>query len=120
VQPAPVEAAAPVDPPSNAASVEAPPAGAPAVEAAPVEAAEVPELRSADVVPIPPRPVSETGSYFAVNPRVAEAVALSAVALQHFVNDDHHKAREAVEKALQLDPENRRALELQKILRVLG
>jgi tetratricopeptide (TPR) repeat protein len=117
---APVEAAAPVDPPSDAASVEAAPAEAPEVKAAPVEAVAVPELRSADVVPIPARPVSETGSYFAVNPRVAEAVALSAVALQHFVNDDHHKAREAVEKALQLDPENRRALELQKILRVLG
>jgi len=47
-------------------------------------------------------------------------VALSAVALQHFLKDEHDRAREAVERALVLDPSNRRALELQKILRVLG
>ena len=54
------------------------------------------------------------------DPRVAEAVALSAAALQHFLKDDHDQARKAVERALALDPANRRALELQKILRVLG
>jgi hypothetical protein len=47
-------------------------------------------------------------------------VALSAVALRHFVNDAHDEARKAVERALALDPANRRALEIQKILRVLG
>ena len=54
------------------------------------------------------------------DPRVAEAVALSAAALQHFLNDDHDKARKTVARALALDPKNRRALELEKILRVLG
>jgi tetratricopeptide (TPR) repeat protein len=54
------------------------------------------------------------------DPRVAEAVALSAAALRHFLKDDHARAREAVEQALALDPANRRALELQKVLRVLG
>ena len=53
-------------------------------------------------------------------PRIAEAVALSAAALRHFVKDEHDEARRAVERALALDPANRRALELQKILRVLG
>ena len=52
--------------------------------------------------------------------RAAEATALSAAALRHFLKDDHGRAREAVERALALDPSNRRALELQKILRVLG
>jgi Tfp pilus assembly protein PilF len=47
-------------------------------------------------------------------------VALSAAALQQFLKDDHDRARKTVERALTLDPTNRRALELQKILRVLG
>jgi Tfp pilus assembly protein PilF len=41
------------------------------------------------------------------------------MALRHFLKDDHARAREVVEQALALDPENRRALELQKILRVV-
>jgi hypothetical protein len=40
--------------------------------------------------------------------------------LRHFVNDRHAEARAAVERALALDPQNRRARELDKILRVLG
>jgi hypothetical protein len=51
---------------------------------------------------------------------VAEAVALSSAALRHFLKDRHDQARKAVEQALALDPGNRRALELQKILRVVG
>jgi hypothetical protein len=47
-------------------------------------------------------------------------VALSAAALRHFLKDEHDQASMAVERALALDPANRRALELQKILRVLG
>jgi len=47
-------------------------------------------------------------------------VSLSAAALRHFLKDEHARAREVVERALALDPTNRRALELQKILRVLG
>jgi eukaryotic-like serine/threonine-protein kinase len=52
--------------------------------------------------------------------RIAEAVALSAAAIRHFVKDEHDEARRVVERALALDPANRRALDLQKILRVLG
>jgi hypothetical protein len=47
-------------------------------------------------------------------------VSLSATALKHFLKDEHARAREVVERALALDPGNRRALELLKILRVLG
>jgi eukaryotic-like serine/threonine-protein kinase len=56
----------------------------------------------------------------APDPRAAEAVMLSAAALQHFLKDEHEEARKTVERALALDPTNRRALELDKILRVLG
>lgn len=69
-----------------------------------------PEPTPPEPTPPPPPP----------DPRIAEAVALSAVALRHFVNDEHDEARRAVERALALDPANRRALEIQKILRVLG
>jgi cytochrome c-type biogenesis protein CcmH/NrfG len=51
---------------------------------------------------------------------VAEAAALSAAALRHFMNDEHDEARKVVERVLALDPANRRARDLQKILRVLG
>jgi hypothetical protein len=44
---------------------------------------------------------------------------LSAAALRLFVRNEHGPAREAVAKALALDPANRRARELQKILRVV-
>ena len=54
------------------------------------------------------------------DPRLAEAVTLSAAALHHFLKDDHVKAKAVVERALELDPGNRRAIELLKILRVLG
>jgi tetratricopeptide (TPR) repeat protein len=56
----------------------------------------------------------------APDPRAAEAVTLSAAALRHFLKDEHDEARKTVERALALDPTNRRALELDKILRVLG
>ena len=81
------------------------PGDVPAAPAAPPPAA-----------PVRPGPVTPTPE----NPRVAEAAALSAAALRHFLKDDHERAREAVERALARDPSDRRALELQKILRVLG
>jgi tetratricopeptide (TPR) repeat protein len=49
-----------------------------------------------------------------------ERVPAAAAALQQFLRDEHDKARKTVERALALDPTNRRALELDKILRVLG
>jgi tetratricopeptide (TPR) repeat protein len=49
-----------------------------------------------------------------------DAAALSTAALRHFLADEHREAREMVDRALALDPANRRALELQKILRAVG
>jgi hypothetical protein len=69
--------------------------------------------------PAPPAPPSPAPSP-APDAAQVEAVSLSAAALRHFLKDEHARAREMVERALALDPTNRRALELQKILRVLG
>jgi serine/threonine protein kinase len=50
----------------------------------------------------------------------AEAEALTADALRLFTANEHERARDAVARALDLDPTNRRARELHRILRVLG
>jgi Tfp pilus assembly protein PilF len=49
-----------------------------------------------------------------------EAASHAAAALNHFLQSDHARARTAVDKALALDPENRRARELRQVLGVLG
>ena len=54
------------------------------------------------------------------DPKRAQAAVYAAAALRHFLKDEHRSARQAVEKALALDPANARALELRKILSVLG
>ncbi len=46
--------------------------------------------------------------------RRVEAEALTASALQHFMANEHDKARKVVDRALDLDPVNRRARELQR------
>jgi tetratricopeptide (TPR) repeat protein len=52
--------------------------------------------------------------------REKQVESLTSAALRHFVGNDHGKARQAVEKALAIDPANHRALQLQKILGALG
>jgi tRNA A-37 threonylcarbamoyl transferase component Bud32/tetratricopeptide (TPR) repeat protein len=49
----------------------------------------------------------------------AEAAALATTALNHFLQNDYAKARKAVEKALLLEPENKRARELLNVLSAL-
>ncbi|HYN02442.1 MAG TPA: serine/threonine-protein kinase [Vicinamibacteria bacterium] len=100
-----------------AGSPEPEPAAPSPQPAPPVPPPTPPPATPAPPAPEPPPPPPEPPP---PDPRIAEAVALSAVALRHFVNDAHDEARKAVERALALDPANRRALEIQKILRVLG
>jgi Tfp pilus assembly protein PilF len=52
--------------------------------------------------------------------RRGEVEALTTTALNAFVENNYPKARKAVEKALVLDPKNKKARELQKILGALG
>jgi serine/threonine protein kinase len=70
--------------------------------------------------PAPPAGQEEPSAPPSADPRQAEAAALSASALRHFLANEHAQARDEVERALALDPANRRALELQRIFRVLG
>ena len=93
------------------------PAAAVTTTAPPAPAAAEPQAEAAPPPAAEPEPVPAAA---AADPRIAEAVTLSATALKHFLKDDHERARQLVERALALDPENRRAQELGKILRVLG
>jgi len=67
-----------------------------------------------DPVPSPPPRGSPR------DPSQAEIEALVTSALELFVGNDHGKARLAIERALTMDPENRKALELLRILGALG
>ena len=79
--------------------------------ASPPEVAASPEEGADD----PDRPGGDESR----QPRT-EAEALTADALRHFTASEHDQARKAIKRALALDPENRRARDLQRILRVLG
>jgi tetratricopeptide (TPR) repeat protein len=127
--PAPVEeplsaatADAPAPPPEPVATVTeaAEPAPTPATLPPPAAIPPAPaEEPPAPVVTAPPSPKPEARAASAES-RVSEAGTLSAAALQRFLEDDHDKALQLVERALALDPRNKKALELEKILKVLG
>jgi Tfp pilus assembly protein PilF len=89
--------------------------------------------------PAPPRPAAETPKPAAAPPppakpaakpaaapsgeadaHKAEVEALTTAALDYFVQNEYSKARKAVDKALALDPKNKKAKELLKILGVLS
>ncbi|MET0554838.1 MAG: hypothetical protein ABW221_17485 [Vicinamibacteria bacterium] len=55
-----------------------------------------------------------------VESRKAEAESLTSAARNHFLQNNYKKAKVAVEKALALEPENKKARELIKILGTLG
>lgn len=95
---------------------EAPGAGTDAESQRPPEPESPPEPASP---PEPNRPRAPApGRAFEGAP--ARAEALTAEALGHFTANEHQRARAAVDLALELDPANRRAQELRRILRVLG
>jgi tetratricopeptide (TPR) repeat protein len=87
----------------------APPPAAPAAAAA------------AEPARAPAAPPSEADAARArETARRAEAASLATTALDHFLHNDHSRARAVVEKALVLDPANRRAKELLLVLGALG
>jgi tetratricopeptide (TPR) repeat protein len=79
-----------------------------------------PEAPDESPVPDPAAPAPQRAARAPGDPREQQVESLTTAALRHFVGNDHGKARQAVEKALAIDPGNRRALELQKILGALG
>jgi tetratricopeptide (TPR) repeat protein/tRNA A-37 threonylcarbamoyl transferase component Bud32 len=118
VEPAPVPVAAAASTPAPAARPRPPAATSPARLDAMLS-----QIVTASKTPVPrPAPANDGGQ--AVAPagegRRSDAEALTTAALEHFVQNDYGKARKAVEKALALEPKNKRARELQKLLGALG
>ena len=93
-----------------------PPSGGPAAQEDGPRAVAPP-----DPTPSPKEPpdVPDRPGESAPRPPKTKAEALAADALRHFTASEHDQAREAVKRALALDPTNRRARELQRILRIL-
>ncbi len=141
--PAPAAETISMTPPQAGAPEAVPlPAPPPAPPAPPESAFETPTVLMAAAEPAAPRheppaadpvpeartptPVPAAVPAVAAAPpsdesrRHAEAAALASAALNAFMQSNHAKARKAVEKALALEPENRRAKELAKILSALG
>jgi tetratricopeptide (TPR) repeat protein/predicted Ser/Thr protein kinase len=52
--------------------------------------------------------------------RRSEVEALTSAALDHFLQNNHAKARKAIDKALAIDPGNKKAREMLRILGALG
>lgn len=101
-----VPPSAPVPAPEPTPSISAPLA---APTAATVTLASSPGV-SATALPAPAAPESHRN----------EIEALTTKALNAFVENNYPKAKKALEKALALDPNNKKARELQKILGSLG
>jgi hypothetical protein len=91
----------------------APPAVVPAPPKPPAPPAPKPPAPVAAAPAPPAAPAPSDG-------RKAEIEALTTEALEAFVSNKYAKARKAVDKALSLDPNNKKAKELQKILGALG
>lgn len=94
----------------------------PAPEPVPEPSPATPRWPPREVLSFDPEPDPDEGAAPGddVDPRRTQAALLAAAALRHFLDDEHTSARQAVERALALDPENARALELRKVLGVLG
>jgi tetratricopeptide (TPR) repeat protein/predicted Ser/Thr protein kinase len=126
--PAPVPVAAPpAAPPAPPAASSAPvrTSSEPPAPAKPEKAVAAP--RPAPVPGPPPSPpAAATDAPAAATPaqtpeaRKAEAEALTSAALNHFLQNNYKKSKVAVEKALALEPGNKKARELIKILGTLG
>jgi len=121
----PAAGTAPGPAPSSPAPEPSPaprPPATPGPPATPEPPTPTPRWPPREVLSFDPEPDAEgdaaTGDD--VDPRRTQAALYAAAALRHFLDDEHTSARQAVERALALDPENARALELRKVLGVLG
>jgi len=129
-------APAPVAPAATApaAAAQAPRAGSAAATATPPPVA-APSAVPAPPVPAPAQSGSATPSSPASSPpsdpgspartstpegRRSEVEALTSAALNHFLQNNHAKARKAIDKALAIDPGNKKAREMLRILGSIG
>jgi serine/threonine-protein kinase len=110
---------APPAPPLPPPAAAPPPAMIPSPLPPPPGALAEPSPRPAPASPastLTPPPASRSGAEMIR----ADVERLTTLALNAFVESNHPKARRAAEKALSLDPQNRKARELMKILGALG
>jgi len=119
VAPAPEVASAAPPPEVRAvppAAEAAPPPPVPAAPgaAAPAQPAPKPAATPASTLTPPPEGRSEAEM------KRGEIERLTTIAVNAFVENNYPKARKAAEKALVVDPENKKARELMKILGALG
>ena len=126
-QPAALAVAAPVPVPLVAARApSAAPSAAPLAPPVPspkspmVPAATAPAAAAAQPAAASAAPATLTAVPGGAESHRNEVEALTTKALNAFVENNYPKAKKAVEKALALDPSNKRARELQKILGALG
>jgi tetratricopeptide (TPR) repeat protein len=112
-------------PPAPAAPAAAPAAAAPAprVESATATATPPPASAASGVpepaVPVPPSDPGTPSRTSSPEGRRAEVEALTSAALNHFLQNNHAKARKAIDKALAIDPGNKKAREMARILGAL-
>jgi tetratricopeptide (TPR) repeat protein len=117
--PPPIAVAPPPPAPEPPVAAPAPP---PAVVSAPAPVAAPPAPEPvappATRPPAPPMPTPTPAPVAAAQggDRKAEAAALATAAMNHFVANNNAKARKAAERALELDPANKKAKDLLKIL----
>ena len=106
--------------PSPAVAPPAPPP-APAV-VAPSPSPVTPRWPPREVLSFDPEPAAgdEPTGPADPDPKRTQAALWAAAALRHLLDDEPASARQALERALSLDPENPRALELQRVLGAAG
>jgi serine/threonine-protein kinase len=97
---------------SAAATATPPPAVGPV-------SAPVP-LQAAVAVPVPPSDPGASPRTGSPEGRRSEVEALTSAALNHFLQNNHAKARKAIDKALAIDPGNKKAREMLRILGAIG
>jgi len=116
----PTPAPAPPAPaPPAAAPAQAPRAGAAAATATPPPLT-APADPAAPPVAVPPSDPGTAARISTPEGRRSEVEALTSAALNHFLQNNHAKARKAIDKALAIDPGNKKAREMLRILGAIG
>jgi len=102
--------------PAPAAATATPPPTAPP----PVNAVSQPAASPAAPAAVPPSDPGTSPRTGTPEGRRSEVEALTSAALNHFLQNNHAKARKAIDKALAIDPGNKKAREMLRILGALG
>jgi tetratricopeptide (TPR) repeat protein len=105
---------------SAAATATPPPAVSPAVAPPAPPAPPAAQDAASTPVPVPPSDPGASPRTGSPEGRRSEVEALTSAALNHFLQNNHAKARKAIDKALAIDPGNKKAREMLRILGSIG